>query len=207
MPLVPVGSTRCRAWTRRSSTRAHPKSRFACAPRRRARRGKEYYPLQRRVCALATITRAGARRERSCALRACAEVRSAYAFASAVATSVGYHSCQSTVEGGTDPVGTCSRSRGGGTINRGGTLNRTKMVTTPNPHRSRVYMYVLHSCALPRAANHNPKNCNPTRTHRGGASFSQRPPAARPGRYRVYCITRLSSDVRATASRVGVRGG
>ena len=45
VPLVPVGSTRCRAWTRRSSTRAHPKSRFACAPRRRARRGKEYYPL------------------------------------------------------------------------------------------------------------------------------------------------------------------
>ena len=28
-----------------ASTRAHPKSRFACAPRRRARRGKEYYPL------------------------------------------------------------------------------------------------------------------------------------------------------------------
>ena len=131
VPLVPVGSTRCRAWTRRSSTRAHPKSRFACAPRRRARRGKEYYPLQRRVCALATITRAGARRERSCALCACAEVRSAYAFASAVATSVGYHSCQSTVEGGTDPLGTCSRSRGGGTINRGGTLNRTKMVEPP----------------------------------------------------------------------------
>ena len=48
VPLVPVGSTRCRAWgpdVRRSSTRAHPKSRFACAPRRRARRGKEYYPL------------------------------------------------------------------------------------------------------------------------------------------------------------------
>ena len=133
VPLVPVGSTRCRAWgpdVRRSSTRAHPKSRFACAPCRRARRGKEYYPLAEaslRSCQYNASGRSPRKKLR--ALRACAEVRSAYAFASAVATSVGYHSCQSTVEGGTDPVGTCSRSRGGGTINRGGTLNRTKMVT------------------------------------------------------------------------------
>ena len=31
-------------------------------------------------------------------------------------------------------MGTCSRSRGGGTINRGGTLNRTKMVLPLTPH-------------------------------------------------------------------------
>ena len=30
-----------------------------------------------------------------------------------------------SLEAGTDPLGTCSRSRGGGTINRGGTVNRT----------------------------------------------------------------------------------
>ena len=80
-----------------------------------------------------------------------AEVRSAYAFASAVATSVGYFSCQSTVEGGTDPLGTCSRSRGGGTINRGGTLNRTKidgslLTVLDVPHVSRlVYVSTVYS--------------------------------------------------------------
>ena len=82
------------------------------------------------LCALLLVlwraTRTG--RERSCELCtrfAPAEV-SAYASPSPrrVATSVGYHPPVS-LEGGTDPLGTCSRPMGGGTINRGGTLNRT----------------------------------------------------------------------------------
>ena len=32
---------------------------------------------------------------------------------------------RASLEGGTDPLGTCSRPMGGGMINRGGTLNRT----------------------------------------------------------------------------------
>ena len=95
----------------------------ACAPRRRARR---------RACACALASAVASdedwTRERSCALCtrfAPAEV-SAYASPSPrrVATSVGYHPPVS-LEGGTDPLGTCSRPMGGGTINRGGTLNRT----------------------------------------------------------------------------------
>ena len=95
----------------------------ACAPRRRARRGEP-------TCALASAVASDEdwTRERSCALCtrfAPAEV-SAYASPSPrrVATSVGYHPPVS-LEGGTDPLGTCSRPMGGGTINRGGTLNRT----------------------------------------------------------------------------------
>ena len=95
----------------------------ACAPRRRARRGEP-------ACALASAVASDEdwTRERSCALCtrfAPAEV-SAYASPSPrrVATSVGYHPPVS-LEGGTDPLGTCSRPMGGGTINRGGTLNRT----------------------------------------------------------------------------------
>ena len=110
----PRSGAGCRAWTRRSST---------CAPRRRARRGEP-------MCALASAVASDEdwTRERSCALCtrfAPAEV-SAYASPSPrrVATSVGYHPPVS-LEGGTDPLGTCSRPMGGGTINRGGTLNRT----------------------------------------------------------------------------------
>ena len=95
----------------------------ACAPRRRARRGEP-------ACALASAVASDEdwTRERSCALCtrfAPAEV-SAYASPSPrrVATSVGYHP-PASLEGGTDPLGTCSRPMGGGTINRGGTLNRT----------------------------------------------------------------------------------
>ena len=84
----------------------------ACAPRRRARRGEP-------TCALASAVASDEdwTRERSCALCtrfAPAEV-SAYASPSPrrVATSVGYHPPVS-LEGGTDPLGTCSRPMGGG---------------------------------------------------------------------------------------------
>ena len=95
----------------------------ALAPRAAGRRGEP-------ACALASAVASDEdwTRERSCALCtrfAPAEV-SAYASPSPrrVATSVGYHPPVS-LEGGTDPLGTCSRPMGGGTINRGGTLNRT----------------------------------------------------------------------------------
>ena len=88
--------------------------------------GRAEASLRALLLVLWRATRTG--RERSCALCtrfAPAEV-SAYASPSPrrVATSVGYHPPVS-LEGGTDPLGTCSRPMGGGTINRGGTLNRT----------------------------------------------------------------------------------
>ena len=88
--------------------------------------GRAEASLRALLLVLWRATRTG--RERSCELCtrfAPAEV-SAYASPSPrrVATSVGYHPPVS-LEGGTDPLGTCSRPMGGGTINRGGTLNRT----------------------------------------------------------------------------------
>ena len=88
--------------------------------------GRAEASLRALLLVLWRATRTG--RERSCALCtrfAPAEV-SAYASPSPrrVATSVGYHP-PASLEGGTDPLGTCSRPMGGGTINRGGTLNRT----------------------------------------------------------------------------------
>ena len=88
--------------------------------------GRAEASLRALLLVLWRATRTG--RERSCAhctRFAPAEV-SAYASPSPrrVATSVGYHPPVS-LEGGTDPLGTCSRPMGGGTINRGGTLNRT----------------------------------------------------------------------------------
>ena len=88
--------------------------------------GRAEASLRALLLVLWRATRTG--RERSCALCtrfAPAEV-SAYASPSPrrVATSVGYHPPVS-LEGGTDPLGTCSRPMGGGTINRGGTLHRT----------------------------------------------------------------------------------
>ena len=90
--------------------------------------GRAEASLRALLLVLWRATRTG--RERSCALCtrfAPAEV-SAYASPSPrrVATSVGYeYHPPASLEGGTDPLGTCSRPMGGGTINRGGTLNRT----------------------------------------------------------------------------------
>ena len=125
----PCSGAGCRAWTQRlnEAQRALVRSR-ACAlrlpSRRRARTAGEP------AAALLPVERESGRATRK-KLR---QRRSAYAFARRFATSVGHQlttapSYQSNVYrkgASTDPwvqlQGTCSRSRGGGTINRGGTL-------------------------------------------------------------------------------------
>ena len=86
----------------------------ACAPRRRARRGEP-------TCALASAVASDEDWTRK-------KLRALYALCASGGVSVrltlGYHP-PASLEGGTDPLGTCSRPMGGGTINRGGTLNRT----------------------------------------------------------------------------------
>ena len=91
--------------------------------------GRAEASLRALLLVLWRATRTGREKEVARFVRALAfapaEV-SAYASPSPrrVATSVGYHPPVS-LEGGTDPLGTCSRPMGGGTIYRGGTLNRT----------------------------------------------------------------------------------
>ena len=111
----------------RSSTRARPKSRLRAAP---ALAPPGAHTAGEPAAALLPVERESGRATRK-KLRASGGQRTPSLVASLlpwVTTAPSYQSRK----GGTDPwvqlQGTCSRSRGGGTINRGGTLNRTKMV-------------------------------------------------------------------------------
>ena len=105
----------------------------ACAPRAAGR-------AQRRACgcALASRTRARTRDEEEVPPPP-AEVSVRLRLGASLLPWVTTLSCLCQSRRGYRSLGTCSRSRGGGTINRGGTLNRTKMVQTPHSiHTSRA---------------------------------------------------------------------
>ena len=89
----------------------------ALAPRAAA--GRAEASLRALLLVLWRATRTG--RERSCAR--C--TRFAPAEVGQRTPHLGIPHPPASLEGGTDPLGTCSRPMGGGTINRGGTLNRT----------------------------------------------------------------------------------
>ena len=104
--------------SQRSSTRARPKSRLRPAPPG-ARRGEP-------AAALLPVERERARDEEEVA-PAEVSVRLRLGASLLPWVTIGSPpSCQS--RRGYRSLGTCSRSRGVGTMNRGGTLNRTKMV-------------------------------------------------------------------------------